>query len=324
MSSLTKKKKKKKGKKKKSKTLTDEHMKSLQEKEGSYQSYVPTTASSKATKMPGATPLPRQAIPSLYENTVNIRPNNIAINYARDTAYGILPPNDVKLGGQDEGASSTITLRQAVENRQGQSPVYQCRATILDMDQGLTFATAPYGFQLIFKGEQGTDSMAAGVRSKGNKTQDINKITPLGQFALQPYPDILTLAHKDYVINCRKWKLTYSWITGLPLVWGADMRPTTVAPIHCEHKLPLFWLWFFGCGMATKLRWSSSYPTNKGDQDALLKSAKIPPHLRDDARRVMKKTTTAGFASNVETDAEHHSRGMDQSRKTNIDFESVL
>ena len=325
MSSSMKKKKKKKskGKKKKSTTLTEEQMKSLKKHEGSYQSYVPTAASSKATKMPGATPLVRQAIPSLYENTVNIRPNNTAINSALATAYGILPPNDVKLGGQDDGASSTITLRQAVENRQGQSPVYQCRATIFDMDQGLAFATAPYGFQLIFKGEQGTDSMAAGVRSKGNEKTRINKITPLGQFALQPYPNILALNHKKYVIDCRKWKLTNSWITGLPLVWGADMRTTTIAPIHCEHKLPLFWLWFFGCGMATKLRWSSSYPTNKGAQDALLKSANIPPSVRPDARRAMKSTTTAAYASNFETDAEHHTRGMDQSRKTNIDFINV-
>ena len=105
MSSLAKKKKKKKGK---PKSLTADNMKSLQEKKGNYLSYVPTAASSKATKMPGATPLPRQAIPLLYENTVNIRPNNTAINSALATAYGILPPNDVKLGGQDEGASSKI------------------------------------------------------------------------------------------------------------------------------------------------------------------------------------------------------------------------
>ena len=325
MSSMKKKKKKKKnkGKKKKSTTLTNEHMESLKAHQGNYQSYVATTAKSgKVSAMPGAVPLGRQAIPSLYENSVNIRPKEAAINAALATGNGMLTPNDVKLGGQDEGASSIIKHRGAVENRQGQSPVYQCRATILDITQGTAFATAPYGFTLVSKGEISLDSMAAGVRSKGNKTQDINKITPR-QFALQPYPDILTLAHKDYVINCRKWKLTNSWITGLPLVWGADMRTTTIAPIHCEHKLPLFWLWFFGCGMATKLRWSSSYPTNKGAQDALLKKADIPPSLRPDARRAMKSTTTAAYASNFETDAEHHTRGMDQSRKTNIDFINI-
>ena len=38
----------------------------------------------------------------------------------------------------------------------------------------------------------------------------------------------------------------------LPLLWGVNPRDPP-PPLHCEHKLPLFWLAAFGCGPETKL-----------------------------------------------------------------------
>ena len=164
---------------------------------------------------------------------------------------------------QTLGPSSS---RTAVESGISISPVFQCRVAINSIIPGIRneswLSSVPYGFTMTSGGQSG--AMAANVMNSGvtiNQRQWNDAFNIIfgnianrksNPYSLRPPPDPRDLDNGEYIIQSRDWKLTYSWMTMLPLLWGVNPRDPP-PPLHCEHKLPLFWLAAFGCGPETKL-----------------------------------------------------------------------
>ena len=51
------------------------------------------------------------------------------------------------------------------------------------------------------------------------------------QVPLTPPPDPRTLDNGEYIIRSRQWKLRYSWMTMLPLLWGVNPREPFLLPL---------------------------------------------------------------------------------------------
>jgi hypothetical protein len=170
--------------------------------------------------------------------------------------------------------------RTAVESALSISPVFQCRVAInsifptIPIVRAEFLSSVPYGFTMTSGGQSG--AMAANVMNSGvtinrsqwneafniifGKTHKQRKSKP---YTLSPPPDPRGLNNNDYIEQSRDWKLTYSWMTMLPLLWGVN-PDNSPPPLHCEHKLPLFWLAAFGCGPETKLAMFSNISVYSG------------------------------------------------------------
>ena len=180
-------------------------------------------------------------------------------------------------------ASTNQTLgpsasRTAVESGISISPVFQCRVAINSIfptiDRAEFLSSVPYGFTMTSGGQSG--AMAANVMNSGvtiNTSQwneafntifgETSKQRKSNPYALHPPPDPRRLNNNVYIEYSRDWKLTYSWMTMLPLLWGVNPN-NPPPPLHCEHKLPLFWLAAFGCGPETKLAMFSNISVYSG------------------------------------------------------------
>ena len=187
------------------------------------------------------------------------------------------------IDGPRSSTNRTTGNRGITEAGLSISPVFQCRVAINSIinqigrmaptSRAPWLSSVPYGFTMTSAGQSG--AMAANLMNSGvtiNKTQwDSAFEIMFGNlqrrqsqpYALTPPPDPRTLNNDVYIVQSRNWKLTYSWMTMLPLLWGVN--PTNPPPpLHCEHKLPLFWLAAFGCGPETKLAMFSNIPIYAG------------------------------------------------------------
>ena len=187
--------------------------------------------------------------------------------------------------GQKRSANQVTGDRATTEAGLSISPVFQCRTAInsilrniaaSDSDAASTAGTradwlssVPFGFKFS-SGGQG-EAIAANVLNAGVTINKRQWESAFGEnfdkaFSLTPPPDPRKLQNEKYIVDSRDWKLRYSWMTMLPLLWGVDppQRSQGYTPLHCEHKLPLFWLAAFGCGPETKLAIYSNISLHTG------------------------------------------------------------
>ena len=237
-------------------------------------------SSMRTTLTPGQAFLKKQI--DIVHNVAALKPSMVRIfNNSQpmptSTAASI-PDTRKALAGSSSSANKALgasSVRGKVEPNISISPVFQCRVSINSMSRASPdwLSSIPTGFQPTISGESGP--MAANVMNAGititEQQRDAAFINEFGnprrknkedQYSLNPPPDPRDLNNGDYIIESRKWKLMYSWMTCLPLLWG--VQPGEVPPLHCEHKLPLFWLAAFGCGPETKLALYSNINQYRG------------------------------------------------------------
>ena len=243
--------------------------------------------------------------------------------------------------GQKSSANQVTGHRSTTEAGLSISPVFQCRTAINSILRNIAtsdsnaastagtradwLSSVPFGFKFS-SGGQG-EAIAANVLNAGVTINKRQWEIAFGEnfdeaFSLTPPPDPRFLPNEEYIEYSRTWKLRYSWMTMLPLLWGVDppQRSQGYTPLHCEHKLPLFWLAAFGCGPETKLAIYSNISLHTGIVEDIAQETGVP--IRDIHAQTL-KVQAVGALSDYSAGEKSRSNEVQSLRRARVSDEYI-